>query len=102
MNQASVEDWERWEAECSAQARVDRIRVRGYALATFARVDKAKEELERQITLMLRARAEAERALAALCTALDHAEELARVVARDDDDENERLARALEHLEDIT
>jgi hypothetical protein len=94
-------NWDAFEADWYAQeqARVNRIRVRGYALACAKRVTVAKEELERRITLMLRARADAERALAELLRLVEHTEDMIRVVIRNDPVEFDELAQELEELE---
>ncbi len=93
--------WDAWEAEwfVREQKRVDSVRVRGYTLAQIERAKRAYEELERRVTLMLRARADAEKALAALRRELEHAEDMARAIVEGDPLELEELARALEALE---
>lgn len=98
----TVDEWAAWEASYDTdQARVDRVRVRGYTLACITRVEFAASELERRVTLMLRARLEAERALTALRTELEHAEAMAAFVVADDPETNEQLAQALERLEEV-
>lgn len=96
------DSWERAEVEWFAaeQARVDRVRVHGYTLACCIRVEKARAELDRRLTLLERAQEEAEQALENLRHELDCAESMTEVVALDDPELNEELARALEQLED--
>lgn len=95
------EDWAAWEdSEAGAeQRRLDRVRVHGYTIAVSERVRFLQSELERRVTLLERARVDAERALEALRTELDHAETMARIVIDADPEVFERVARALEELE---
>lgn len=97
----AAEAWESFEAQWYAreQARVNRVRIHGYTLACAERVKVAHKELDRRVTLLVRARNDAERALEALRAELSHAEQMAAVVIEDDEDVNELLARRLEQLE---
>lgn len=103
----SLATWEEWEAAAwpswaeAEQARLDRIRVRGYTLATIQIANDAHAELERRVDALLRAREAANEALEELRAALDHAEEMSLAVVEDDDAVNEALARALERLEEV-
>lgn len=93
--------WEALEAEHfeAPARRVDSVRVRGYLLACCRRVATARVEVERRVTLLECARREADVALSELRSEVEHAEEMARLVALGDAGVNERLARALEELE---
>lgn len=95
--------WEKLEADYFAreQARVDRVRVRGYTLARMKLVEPLRAELERRVTLLLRARTDAERALANLHEELEHLEEMGRLIALEDDAITSELAKRVEHLEEI-
>ncbi len=102
MSESTLEEWEAWEEAVASepQRRLDRIRVHGYMLACTRRVKAAHDELERRVTLALRARADAEKALASLRHELEHAEAMAKVFFADDADGNARIALALERLEE--
>jgi hypothetical protein len=101
MSDEAALAFEAWEAELvtNEQARADHVRVRGYTLACIERAKLAHEELERRVTLLLRAQADAERALAFLRSELEHAEEMGRIVMLNAPDLNGRVAMALEELE---
>lgn len=88
------EHWE--EAEEILQRRADRARVRGYFLAVAECVERAHTDAERAMTLLRNARSVLEKAEARLARELDFASTLADIVGRDDPDEYERLAIALE------
>lgn len=87
--------WERFEsgideleeqraAEDLEQQRVDRVRVRGYAIATLRLAEKASEELEKAGAALDKARRRAEAAKKAMESALAEAEAVARVVVSGD------------------
>jgi hypothetical protein len=94
-------DWEAAEAEwfSAEQRRATKVRVLGYLELCARRVECAGAELDRRVTLLLRARADAERALEVLRYELAEAEEMARLVALDDPEMNTALAEALMALE---
>jgi hypothetical protein len=77
---------------------IHRIRVRGYALHVMGLVPSAKEELEKAVTNLERARRRAEKALAYRDAVIEHSEDLARCVVADDPDWNEEVASCLEEL----
>lgn len=95
-----AEEWAEVEAEwlASEQRRVDRMRVRGYALAICKHVDRESQAFER-------ARERVEIAKQALLVAMRdcnaahaHLEEVMKVIASDDDG---WLAEVAGHLEEV-
>ena len=103
MTDEAARAWDEWEAKHSRtpQQKENRVRVRGYMIVCARRVKAAQEELERRVTLLERARRDAERALEELRGELAHAEEYASLVMLDDEDVNDALAMEIEKIEDV-
>lgn len=78
------------------QRRANRVRVHGYTLACARRVDLARIELERAVSLLENARSVADKAMRRLNDECDHALEMGRIIALDDDQVTDRVALALE------
>lgn len=78
------------------QAQVDRMRVRGYALACLKAAEKASKEVDSASRALIRARARAERALKNMHRTLEQAELAARVVTADDPKWTAEVAQCLE------
>jgi hypothetical protein len=99
-----ADDLTTWEAAEFAHAiaerdRAVRVRVLGYLELCSRRVEQAGAELERRVTLLCRARADAERALEALRSELREAEEAARIVSQGSRETVAALADALSTFE---
>lgn len=98
MTDAASSAFEAWEAEASQepQRRVDRMRVKGYAMATVRLAEMAREELQKALDALERARRRVEKAKTALEWQLEEAEAVARVVVADDAEWNAEVAQCLE------
>jgi hypothetical protein len=90
--------FEAWEVEASEapQRRVDRMRVKGYALATVRLAEMAREEFDKAVDALERARRRVEKAKKALEWQLEEAEAVARVVVADDPEWTAEVAQCLE------
>lgn len=95
--------WEAFEASASPdseqareQQRIDRVRVRGYAIATLRLAEQSALELEQAGAALDRARRKAERAKKAMEQALAEAEAVARVAVSGDDAWISEVAQCLE------
>ncbi len=95
MSDEAFEAWE-FAASLEPQRRVDRMRVKGYALATLRLAEMAAAELEKAVDALERARRKAERAKKAVDAAFEEAELVARVVVANDPEWNAEVAQCLE------
>jgi len=100
---AAAEAWDRFEAEHSAQRqqqleqlRVDRMRVKGYAIACLKHAEQASKDVDEASVALARARKAADNRLRVMKLSLERAEQAARVVAADDPEWTAEVAQCLE------
>lgn len=90
--------WERWEEDWYAgqQQRVDRMRVKGYAIACLKHAEASSKAIDKAERALARARKAADRAMRTMQLSLERAELATRVVAADNPEWTAEVAQCLE------